>query len=43
MMTQKKWKIIEDFVLNEGRFNSDDFEEYLEIIGLGVERYGRKE
>lgn len=31
-MNQKKWKIIEDFVLNDGRFNSEDFEEFLEQI-----------
>ena len=31
-MNNKKWKIIEDFVLNDKRFDSDDFEEFLEVI-----------
>ena len=32
MMNKQKWKIIEDFVLEDGRFDSDDFEEFLEVI-----------
>lgn len=33
-MKNYKWKLIENFVLNDGRFNSDDFEEYLEVIKI---------
>lgn len=31
-MNKQKWKIIEDFVLEDGRLDSDDFEEFLEVI-----------
>jgi len=34
-MDWKKWRIIEDFVLNDGRFDSEDFEEYLEVVENG--------
>ena len=32
VMTVNKWRIIEIFVMNDARFDSDDFEEFLEVI-----------
>lgn len=34
-MKTNQWKIIEEFVLNDPRFDSDDFEEYLEVVNRG--------
>ena len=31
-MDTEKWKIIEDFVLEDERFDSEDFEEFCEVI-----------
>jgi len=31
-MNTKKWAIIENFVLEDERFDSDDFEEFCEVI-----------
>lgn len=33
-MNTEKWKIIEDFVLNDEHFDSDDFEEFCEVINI---------
>jgi len=31
-MKKSKWRIIENFVLNDGRFDSEDFEDFLNSI-----------